>query len=188
MNAALGHQSSLNVISAAVDLSLQGTVSLALTMSKTQKISRGVELNIDMSEIESRGVTNYNDSPIQPGEKVDRFRFMSYYLEGSTKNFDDFFEYVVDPEWLASNDEEARALRQAQKFANKAWRVLHRVTYVERPALADFGRDVRSVTASQGGALETDLSSLRDKIRQLQKENTEIKDLLNQILQKVSRQ
>jgi hypothetical protein len=49
-------------------------------------------------------------------------------------HFNDFFSYVVDPEWLASNSEEARALRQARGKANKTWRVLHRVTYVERPA------------------------------------------------------
>ncbi|MEG4252795.1 hypothetical protein [Microcoleus sp. Pol10D4] len=61
---------------------------------------------------------------------------MSFYLEGSTNNFNDFFAYVVDPEWLASNDAEARALRQtATGSPNKTWRILHRVTYVERPAL-----------------------------------------------------
>jgi hypothetical protein len=73
---------------------------------------------------------------------------MSFYLDGSTKNFSDFFEYVVDPEWLASNDEEARALRQAKGKANKTWRVLHRVTYVERPALMGLGRDMRSLQDS----------------------------------------
>ena len=58
---------------------------------------------------------------------------MTFYLEGSTDNFDDFFSHVVDPEWLQSNDEEARALRMASAKTNKCWRVLHRVTYVERP-------------------------------------------------------
>ena len=49
-----------------------------------------------------------------PGEKVDRDRFMTFYLEPDTKHFTDFFRTVVDPEWLTSNDEEARALRQVQ--------------------------------------------------------------------------
>ena len=44
-----------------------------------------------------------------PGVKVDRYRFMTFYLDGSERNFDEFFNHVVDPEWLASNDEEARA-------------------------------------------------------------------------------
>ena len=48
--------------------------------------------------------------------------------------------------WLAGNDEEARALRQVDRSKkNKTWRVLHRVTYVERPALMNFGQDTREV-------------------------------------------
>jgi hypothetical protein len=71
---------------------------------------------------------------------------MSYYLEGTTKHFHDFFNQVVDPEWLQSNDEEARALRQTQAGkANKTWRILHRVTYVSRPALKGFGKDTREL-------------------------------------------
>jgi hypothetical protein len=65
-------------------------------------------------------------------------------LELTTDHFHDFFNTVVDPEWLHGNDEEARALRQTMTGrANKVWRVLHRVTYVERPALMGFGRDLR---------------------------------------------
>jgi hypothetical protein len=90
---------------------------------------------------------------------------MSFFLEGSDKNFQDFFSYVVDPEWLASNDEEARALRQAQSGkTNKAWRVLHRVTYVERPALMGFGRSPRTMTAAES----TDYQLLVDKISGLE--------------------
>ncbi len=36
---------------------------------------------------------------------------MNFFLEASTKNFISFFNEVVDTEWLASNDEEARILR-----------------------------------------------------------------------------
>jgi Concanavalin A-like lectin/glucanases superfamily len=127
-----------------VELTTQATVNLTQTMSKTETRSKGFELNIDLSGMENKGVTDYKDNPILPGEKVDRYRFMSFYLESSTQHFQDFFNYVVDPEWLRSNDEEARALRQTQAGKpNKTWRVLHRVTYVERPALMGFGRDVR---------------------------------------------
>ena len=128
-------------------------------------------MNVDLSGVESRGITDYNDYPTLPGEKVDRYRFMSFYLEGSTNNFTDFFNYVVDPEWLASNSEEARALRQAKGKANKAWRVLHRVTYVERPALMGFGRDVRQLPAAETA---TDLGQLKAKVDEMQRKLDEI--------------
>ena len=118
------------------------------------------------------GVTDYKDNPILPGEKVDRYRFMSFYLEPSTQHFQDFFNYVVDPEWLQSNDEEARALRQAQAGKpNKIWRVLHRVTYVERPALMGFGRDVRQFKVRDEnvgiGKIMVDVASLQQKVDQI---------------------
>ncbi|NEO36537.1 MAG: LamG domain-containing protein [Moorea sp. SIOASIH] len=142
LDAGLGFQGDFTA-GIAAELTALVTINLTQTMNKTENRSTGLELNVDLSGVESIGITDYNDYPIQPGEKVDRYRFMSFYLESSTKNFNDFFSYVVDPEWLASNDEEARALRQARGKANKTWRVLHRVTYVERPALMGFGRDIR---------------------------------------------
>ncbi len=153
------------------------TINLTQTMSKTESRSKGFELNVDLSSVESTGITDYNDYPIQPGERVDRYRFMSFYLEGTTKNFNDFFSYVVDPEWLASNDEEARALRQAKGKANKAWRVLHRVTYVERPALMGFGRDTRKAKADDETteAIIDYFDSLEQKNKDLEKELKDIK-------------
>lgn len=124
-----------------VGLNLQATLSMSQTMSKTEASSRALSLSVDLSGVESQGITDFKDNPLLPGEKVDRYRFMSFYLEGSSKHFLNFFSEVVDPEWLAGNDEEARALRQAQAAQpNKVWRVLHRVTYVERPALKGFGK------------------------------------------------
>lgn len=155
-----------------VELTSQATVNLTQTMSKTETRSKGFELNIDLSGMENKGVTDYNDNPILPGEKVDRYRFMSFYLEGSTQHFQDFFSYVVDPEWLRSNDEEARALRQVQAGKpNKAWRVLHRVTYVERPALMGFGRDVRQFKVRDEnvgiGKVIVDVANLQQKVDQI---------------------
>jgi hypothetical protein len=114
-----------------------------------------------------------------PGVKVDRYRFMSFYLEGSTRNFNDFFDYVVDPEWLISNDEEARALRQAKGKANKTWRVMHRVTYVERPALMGFGRDLRELKVEDE---VPDGKKLMSEIDELKGKNQEMQDKLDQIL------
>jgi hypothetical protein len=180
MNAGLGLQSEFSAFGVDVELTAQATVNLTQTMSKTELRSKGFELNVDLSGLEYKGITDYKDRPILPGEKVDRYRFMSFYLEGSTDHFIDFFNYVVDPEWLASNDEEARALREAKAGkCNKAWRVLHRVTYVERPALMGFGHDVRKLRA----ATETSENQrLMDKIGDLEKKNQELENKLDQIL------
>ncbi|MBW4569795.1 MAG: LamG domain-containing protein [Tolypothrix carrinoi HA7290-LM1] len=179
MGAGLGVSSSFSV-GAEVELTAQATVNLTQTMSKTEARSKGFQLNVDLSGLEFRGITNYNDRPILPGEKVDRYRFMSFYLEGSTQNFQDFFSYVVDPEWLASNDEEARALRQTQAGKpNKAWRVMHRVTYVERPALMGFGQDVRTLKPAPA---ISDNQQLLDKIAKLEANNQRLEAKIDQIL------
>lgn len=145
LDAGLGGEGAFGAFGAKVELTALATIRMSQSLSKTQSTSRGIELNVDLSGVESTGITDHDDNPILPGEKVQRYRMMSFYLENSTRNFYDFFTYVVDPEWLRSNGEEARALRQAMGKANKTWRVLHRVTYVERPALLNFGRDLRSL-------------------------------------------
>ncbi len=140
--------------------------------------THALSLNVDASGVEGLGVTDENDLPLFAGEKVGRYRFLSFYLEPSVSNFDDFFNEVVDPEWLASNSEEARALRQTQAGKpNSTWRVLHRVTFVERPALAGFGRDTRPVTSAQA------VFSLEQAVKDLQAENAELKQKLDQILE-----
>ena len=120
-----------------------------------------------------------------PGEKVDRYRFMTFYLEGSTRNFHDFWSHVVDPEWLRSNGEEARALRQAMGKANKTWRVLHRVTYVERPALMGFGRDVRTEDSTIGDVVRSYLEQLTENQTAQQGQLDDIKKLLQVIQSKL---
>ena len=112
---------------------------------------------------------------------MDRYRFMTFYLEGDTSHFNDFFNEVVDPEWLAGNDEEARALREVDRSkANKTWRALHRVTYVERPALQSFGRDVRQFVEPATAA--SDLVSVKEAVLELKKENKQLQKKLDQII------
>ncbi|MFM8443473.1 MAG: LamG-like jellyroll fold domain-containing protein [Methylococcus sp.] len=179
LNAALGIEGKFGSM-ATVELTAQASVNLTQTMSKTEARSKGFELNVDLGGVECKGITDYNDRPILPGEKVDRYRFMSFYLEGSTNHFQDFFNYVVDPEWLRSNDEEARALRQTQAGKpNKAWRVLHRVTYVERPALMGFGRDARALTAA---AEPSEYQQLLDKVAKLESNNQSLAQKMDMIL------
>lgn len=173
LDAGLGFRGEFDIGPAATELTALATVNMTQTMTKTEVRSKGIELSVDLSGVESKGITDYNDYPIIPGEKVDRYRFMSFYLEGSNSNFYDFFNYVVDPEWLQSNDEEARALRQVMVGKpNKAWRVLHRVTYVERPALMGFGRDLRSLKQ------EEEIDAIKD----LAKKQKALEEKLDQIM------
>lgn len=73
-----------------------------------------------------------NDGAAEPG-KVDAYRFKSFYLSPERDNFDDFYDTVVDPNWLAMSDSrDSFLLRQAKASKSHIWRVLHRVTYVSR--------------------------------------------------------
>lgn len=149
-------------------------------MSKKESYSEGFGLNVDLSGVEGRGITDYKDLPLMPGEKVDRYRFMSFFLEGDTKHFNDFFNQVVDLEWLAGNDEEARVLREIKiGKPNKTWRVLHRVTYVERPSTAGFGRDTRKLRIAEE---RPKLEILLEKVGKLEKENSDLKAKIDEIL------
>jgi hypothetical protein len=166
-------------------LKLVGQAGGTTTVGKTWTQNRALELAVDLSGVEKNGITDARDNPLVPGEKVDRYRFMTFYLEGSTDHFEDFFAYVVDPEWLMSNDEEARALRQARVAKpNKCWRVLHRVTYVERPALLGFGREHRPITSTRE-AIETVTSQLTGLEKEQKSRLDELEDKIDQILAKV---
>ena len=177
-------QASIALSKALVEFNLQAQYGITQTMSKTESGGKSLELKVDLSGVESRGITDFRDNPMLPGEKVDRYRFMSFYLENNVSHWHDFFNYVVNPEWLASNDEEARALRQTQAaLPNKVWRVLHRVTYVERPALMGFGRTIARPhrAADDIRQLRQQVDDLNTKVAQLQRE---INDKLDQLLNK----
>ncbi len=147
------------------ELTSMANISASQTLTKTVSNSRGFGLGVSLAGMESRGVTDHKDRPMVPGEKVGRYRFMSFYLEGSTQHFNDFFSYVVDPEWLIGNSENARALRETRGRTNKAWRVLHRVTYVERPVLANFGADLRPLpSAPAAPSIDKRVESLEAKL------------------------
>jgi|GEM_PF-458229 len=178
LDARLGGEGRLGVFGAKVELTALATANLTQTANKTQSRTKGMDLRVDLWGVESAGITDHNDYPLLPGEKVDRYRFMSFYLEGNTNHFHDFFNYVVDPEWLQSNDEEARALRQVMGGrANKTWRVMHRVTYVERPALMGFSRDLR-----QRQDIDPATQSILNYFDQLEAKQNELKAMLQEIL------
>ena len=104
---------------------------------------------------------------------------MSFYLEGSTDHYNQFFHRVVDPGWLASNDEEAELLRQAMNKPNKTWRVLHRVTHVERPSTLGLDRDTRSVQEDMTA------QSLMQYIVQMHGRQQMLEAKLNEILERL---
>ena len=91
----------------------------------------------------------------RPGA-VDAYRWMSFWLEDSTDHTAVFFNRVLDPIWLQSTDPNAKVLRelaakQAINPTTKAWRVLHRCTYVSR-----VGETIPASPSDQkGGGNET---------------------------------
>jgi len=84
---------------------------------------------------EGGGAYDEQGNPVSRPGKVDAYRFMSFYLEPTKNNFEDFFNKVVDPIWLEQSDApNAAALRQANQGDKKpkCWRIMHRVTFVSR--------------------------------------------------------
>ena len=75
------------------------------------------------------GKGQYSANPT-PG-KVASYRFNTFYLPPDTDNGNVLMDTVVDSNWLRSNDPDAVTLRSA-RVGNPAWRVLYRVTYVNR--------------------------------------------------------
>ncbi len=72
-------------------------------------------------------------TPADAPGKVDGYRFMSFFLAPTEDNFRQFFDRVVDKNWLKnSSDPGAAALSQASQDTNGTWRAFHRVTYVSR--------------------------------------------------------
>ncbi len=92
-----------------------------------------------------------------PG-KVRDYRFSTIYQHPRKSNFDLLFgkskkqdEPIIDPDWLNSSDPDAVAMRQASKQRNDVWRVLHRVTYVNRVPMDD-SREVGTTAPATGSA------------------------------------
>ncbi len=177
-DASLGLSLELGIGVIKTELNAAANIGMTQTLTKTVTSTNTLSLEVDASGVEGLGVTDDRGLPLAPGDKVERYRFLTFYLEPSTSHFNDFFNQVVDPEWLASNDEDARALRQTRAGKpNAAWRVLHRVTFVERPALAGFGRDLRPVATPEAPEF-----SLEQAVRALQEENRALKTQLDEVL------
>jgi len=104
------------------------------TFSKTEDAESSFELDVE-ADIESKGVIDGELDPAAvprtEGEvgKVDYFKWKTAYLEPSADNFSDFYDNVVDSEWLQKDNVYAVRLREARNRANKVWRIRHFVTF-----------------------------------------------------------
>ncbi|MER6913331.1 LamG domain-containing protein [Streptomyces sp. NPDC000594] len=116
---------------------------MTVTRHRSKESTRTHSLDIvcnptrDLQQYDSAGKPQYDTTgkPLLAPGKVDAYRFMTFYLGQDNTHFDDFYNKVADPTWLAgSNDAAAAALRQARQSDAKppCWRILHRVTYISR--------------------------------------------------------
>ncbi|MEQ9553056.1 MAG: LamG domain-containing protein [Coleofasciculus sp. G3-WIS-01] len=133
----------------AFEASIGGGFSLTKTKAKDTEKSFSIEVNVDVpgdlqktapdANNEWKPVFDDHGNAVTAAGKVDAYRFKTFYLDSSDRNFEDLFGKVVDPIWLAGDSPNAVALRQAQQSDKKppCWRVFHRVTFVSR-ILPDF--------------------------------------------------
>lgn len=151
---AVGGSFNLN-IDAPVGLSLEfeasigGSINVTKTRAKDTEKAFSIEVNVDVpGDLQKTAPDENNEwKPVFDGDgnavtaagKVDAYRFKTFYLDSSERNFEDLFGKVVDPIWLASDNPNAVALSQANQSDKKppCWRVFHRVTFVSR-ILPDF--------------------------------------------------
>lgn len=134
----------ISVLGFGFELELGASMGAGYTLSRSrasedeQSFSLAVAVNPpgDLMRYEqvNGAYTPTNGGANLPG-KVDAYRFMSFYLDSDTVNFDHLFNQVIDPAWLADpKSANARALREARQARKKppCWRVFHRVTWVSR--------------------------------------------------------
>ncbi len=132
----------------AFDASLGGGINMTKTKSKDTEQSFSLSVSLDLPRnLQKYTLDNQGDwnpvydkgEPVKAAGKVDAYRFKTFYLDSSERNFEDLFGKVVDPIWLASDHPNAVALSQANQSDKKppCWRVFHRVTFVSR-ILPDF--------------------------------------------------
>jgi hypothetical protein len=82
----------------------------------------------------AQGLTGNLEPYDRPG-KVSTFRTYAFYLQPKPENWDDFWNTVIDQNWLNNSPEpDAAAMRSAQAVQNPSipWRLLYRVTYAQR--------------------------------------------------------
>lgn len=125
-----------------VDVDAMYSAHFNFNMTKEKTSDEGFELDVQPPPpVDIRYKDPKTGKYVKRPGAVDAFRWMSFWLEPSVEATDTFFEQVIDPVWLEESPESnARLLRSlrealAKETGNartKAWRVLHRCTYVSR--------------------------------------------------------
>lgn len=121
--------------SAGAAISVSRSKSLEASRSFSLEVETAVPGNLQKYSEDAQAQFDSLGKPLLAAGKVDAYRFMTFYLDSSRDNFDDFFRKVVDPIWLRQSDApNAVALRAAEQADKKppCWRVFHRVTFVSR--------------------------------------------------------
>ncbi|WP_320069470.1 LamG domain-containing protein [Micromonospora sp. RTGN7] len=122
------------------EASIGGGSSVTRTRAKSATKTFGIEIGCtggrDLQRYQGGETPVYDpktNQPVTAPGRVDAYRFMTFYLDVTKDNFEDFYGKVVDPLWLATSPQ-AAALRQANQADQKppCWRVFHRVTFVSR--------------------------------------------------------
>ena len=164
---------------------------LSVTRSKSAEASRSFSINTEVDI--QRNMQKYGENgqpvfdpagnPVLVPGKVDAYRFLTFYLDSTKDNFDDFYNKVVDPIWLQQSDHpNAAALRGAQQSNKKppCWRIFHRVTFISRllpPILPPTAPPIEKAMRAE------DIASNYELIRQLEPyvkdEATSQRDLAN---------
>ncbi|WP_205648221.1 LamG-like jellyroll fold domain-containing protein [Actinomadura rubteroloni] len=128
-------------LSGGFDASFGGGMSTTRTRAKNASRSFGLSVacapsgNLQKRDKDGKAVFDAAGKPVLVPGKVDAYRFFTFYLGESGANFDDFYNKVIDPVWLAnSGAADAAALRQTRQSSAKppCWRILHRVTFISR--------------------------------------------------------
>ena len=127
-----------------LDFMAGATMTVNASKQRTRTEGIGLEVSADpegyLNKFEAYDGTDddpetipYSEEPV-PG-KVDAYRFKTFFLSPKTESTDEFFDQVIDRNWLErSDDPRAAALRNARvnSAGTETWRILHRTTYVSR--------------------------------------------------------
>ncbi|GAA2716341.1 LamG domain-containing protein [Micromonospora olivasterospora] len=157
------------------EASMSGGSSVTRTRAKAAAKTFGLDVGCtggrDLQRYTDSGDAIYDpatNNPVTAPGRVDAYRFMTFYLDVTKDNFEDFYGKIVDPLWLATSPQ-AAALRQANQADQKppCWRVFHRVTFVSR--LLDPAAATPNAPASLTKALQSEgFNSVYDLIQTLE--------------------
>lgn len=125
----------VDIFGAGMDLEMEASVCGGYTTSRTKEKEAEKNFSIEVGVDPPGDLQIYHPKPrgegmdcvydsdgngINAAGKVDAYRFMTFYLDSDSRNFEDLFQKVIDSTWLAeSNHPNALALRRANQSSKK---------------------------------------------------------------------